>query len=162
MKKVMIYGMMSLYLFCFIACDSKDKPAANLEDLKEKYSGKEFENCEEYFTAIEEMMSVYIDAVENAEVDDEASKMKIDDISSFISSFDNQSEEFKKECPIEYEIIVDKYSKKIKKNYDKINAIYGLDEIEDEFEMIDEELQEALMEINEDEESDKRMQSGTE
>lgn len=166
MKEVLICGIMSLILLGFIACDSKDKPkdspVENLEDLKEKYSDKEFANCDEFFAATEEMMTVYIDAIENAEVDDEDSKEKIDEISVFISEFEKPSLEFKRECPEKYNEMITRYSNDFEKYYDKINAIYGLDELAEEFEMIDEELKKALMEINEDEESDKRMLSGTE
>jgi len=149
MKKMLICGLLSMVFISFIACDSKDKPAENLEDLKEKYAEKEFESCDEFFAATEEMMTVYIKAIENADVEDENANKELDEISAFISKFDKQSDKFKEECPEKYAEIVDKFSKKLEKYVEKISIIYGLNEVEEEFEMIDEELQEELEVITE-------------
>ncbi len=157
MKKVLFYVFTGMFFLSFIACNS-DKPAENLEDLKEKYNDTEFEDCDEFIVAAEEMMDVYFKTVDKAAEGDEDAKKEMEEFEEFMESFEDQAEKFEEECPEKFEEFEAKFEVKMDEYMEKIMDIYGLNDVDDEWEdsewdeeMTDEEWEEALNNLTEEE-----------
>ena len=131
MKKVLFYVFTGMFFLSFIACNS-DKPATNLDELKEKYDDKEFKDCDEFITAAEEMMDVYFATVDKAAEGDEDAKKEVEEFEDFMDGFEEQAEKFEEECPEKFEEFEEKFEAKMEDYMEKIMKIYGLDDLGDD------------------------------
>ncbi len=117
MKKVLVYVLAAIISIGMLSCkgeqeksDEKDekieeksekseKKSESLEDLKSKYDGKEFKNCDEFLKAADEIIDVFVTIINNAADGDDVAMTDIDRMEIFMGQFDNQAEMFEKDCP---------------------------------------------------------------
>lgn len=130
MKKVLLFAASALILFGVFSCG--DKKATNLEELKKKYDGKEFKDCDEFIAAAEEMFDVYFATVDKAVEGDEKAKTDMEDFEKFMEDFEDQAEKFEEECPDKFKAFEEKFEKKMEEYMPKIMKLYGLDDLYEE------------------------------
>ena len=70
MKKVLLFAISAVIILGLSSCGNKK--AENFADIKAKYEGKTFANCDEYIEASTEIIDVYIATVKKAAEGDEA------------------------------------------------------------------------------------------
>jgi hypothetical protein len=110
MKKVLLFAISALIIFGLTSCNKK---AENLADLKKKYDGKEFADCDKYIEAAKEIIDIYIATVEKAAKGDENAKKEFEEFDAFMEQFDKQQEKFENECPEKLEALEEEISKKM-------------------------------------------------
>jgi hypothetical protein len=103
MRKVLVYVITAVLAVGLLSCDGKQEKAENLEDLKSKYDGKEFKNCDEFLEAADEIIDVFVIIINKAAEGDEASMDEIDEMEKFMNQFEKQAEGFEEECPEKFE-----------------------------------------------------------
>lgn len=130
MKKVLLFAVSAMILFSVFSCG--DKKATNIAELKKKYDGKEFKNCDEFLSASEEMFDVYFATIDKAVEGDENAKKEIDEFEEFMNGFEGNSEKFEKECPDKFDDFEAKFEKKMEEYMPKIMKLYGLEGMFDE------------------------------
>lgn len=148
MKKVLLFAVSALILFSVFSCG--DKKATNIEELKKKYDGKEFKNCDEYLAAAEEMFDVYFATIDKAIDGDEAAKKEIDEFEKFMDNFYGPADKFAKECPEKFEAFEAKFEKKMEEYMPKLMKVFGLDELYDDMDNGDWDVEEVVEEVVED------------
>lgn len=129
MKKVLLFAISGLVMLSLFSCGNKK--ATNLEELKKKYDGKEFKNCDKFIEAANEMMEVYFATVDKAVEGDEQAKKDVEAFDGFMQDFESQAEKFKEECPDKYKEFEDSFEKKMEEYMPKIMKLYGLDDLYD-------------------------------
>ena len=95
-----VYAISGLIMLSMFSCGNKK--ATTLEELKKKYDGKEFKNCDKFIEAANEMMEVYFATVDKAVEGDEQAKKDVEAFDDFMQDFESQAEKFEKECPDKY------------------------------------------------------------
>jgi len=132
MKKVLMFAMSALILVSVFSC--KEKKATNLEELKKKYDGKEFKDCDKFLEAANEMMDVYFATIDKAVEGDEQAKKDIEDFETFMENFEDQSEKFEEECPDKFAEFEKKMETKMDEYMDKLMKLYGLEDLYEDME----------------------------
>lgn len=130
MKKVLVYAISGLIMLSLFSCGNKK--ATTLEELKKKYDGKEFKNCDKFIEAANEMMEVYFATVDKAVEGDEQAKKDVEAFDDFMQDFESQAEKFEKECPDKYKEFEDNFEKKMDEYMPKIMKLYGLEDLYDD------------------------------
>ena len=110
MKKVLLFAISAVIIFGLTSCNKK---AENLADLKKKYDGKEFADCDKYIEAAKEIIDIYIATVEKAAKGDENAKKEFEEFDAFMEQFDKQQEKFENECPEKLEAFEKEVEKKM-------------------------------------------------
>jgi hypothetical protein len=147
MKKVLLYVVSGLILLSVFSCG--DKKATNLEELKKKYEGKEFKDCDKFIEAANEMMDVFYATIDKAAEGDEKAKKDIEEFGKFMDGFDKQAEKFEEECPDKFKAFEEAQEKKMEEYMDKILKMYAEDfDMEDMEEGMEEEWENVEMEEN--------------
>ncbi|MDD2636082.1 MAG: hypothetical protein PHW82_11350 [Bacteroidales bacterium] len=152
MKKTVIFLLSAVFMLTIFSCGS-DKPVENLNDLKEKYTDKEFKNCDEFIVAYEEAINIYFELIYKVDEGDEAAEKELEELEVFVSKWDNDFEKFENECPEKLKALDEKIDKKMDEYFD---AMYEGDfgeelDMEEEEEMTDEEFAEILDEMTDEE-----------
>jgi len=106
----LLFAVSALIIFGLSSCGGKK--AENLADLKKKYDGKEFTDCDKYIEAANEIIDIYIATVEKATKGDENAKKEFEEFDAFMEQFYKQQEKFKNECPEKLEAL-EEISKKM-------------------------------------------------
>jgi hypothetical protein len=114
-----------------------DKKATTLEELKKKYDGKEFKDCDEFIAAAEEMIDVYFATIDKAVNGDENAKKELDEFDKFMDNIKDESEKFEDECPDKFKAFEDKFDAKMKEYMPKIIKLYEQIEFDENMENID-------------------------
>lgn len=135
MKKVLLFAASALILFGVFSCG--DKKATTLEELKKKYDGKEFKDCDEFIAAAEEMIDVYFATIDKAVNGDENAKKELDEFDKFMDNIKDESEKFEDECPDKFKAFEDKFDAKMKEYMPKIIKLYEQIEFDENMENID-------------------------
>jgi len=130
MKKVLLYVVSGLILLSVFSCGNKK--ATNLEELKKKYDGKEFKNCDKFLEAANEMMDVFYATIDKAAEGDEQAKKDLEEFDKFMEGFNKQAEKFEEECPDKFKEFEETQEKKMEEYMDKVLKLYA-----DEFDMED-------------------------
>lgn len=125
MKKVLLYVVSGLILLSVFSCGNKK--ATNLEELKKKYDGKEFKDCDKFIEAANEMMDVFYATIDKAAGGDEKAKKEVEEFGKFMEGFYKQDEKFKEECPDKFKTFEDAQEKKMEEYMDKIMKLYADD-----------------------------------
>jgi Rad3-related DNA helicase len=133
MKKLFIYVISGVFLLSAFSCGNKK--AENLADLKKKYDGKEFKNCDKFLEAMNESFDVYFSLIDKAYEGNEEAKKEMEEFDKYFNSFDSQAEKFEKECPEKFEEFQKNLEKKMEEKMEKLMKIYGLDELYNNTEM---------------------------
>ncbi len=123
MKKVLVYVIAAVLAFGLLSCNGKQEKAENLEDLKKKYEGKEFKNCDDFIEAAEEMIDVFIAIIDRAADGDEGALEEIDAMEEFMNQFEKQAEKFEEECPEKYLEFENRAEEKMAESLDKLMDI---------------------------------------
>jgi hypothetical protein len=134
MKKVLMYVVSGIILLSIVSCGAKK--AENLEDLKKKYDGKEFKNCDKFLEAAEEIFDVYFATIDKAVEGDEQAKKDVESFDKFLEGFEGQAEKFEKECPEKFAEFEKKLETKMEEYMSKLMKLYGFDDL---FEGMDDE-----------------------
>lgn len=105
----------------------------NLNELQEKYKDKNFNNCIDFFKAVNEVIQVYSQKVDlafrgNFEYIDE-----IEELEKFLSDFKDLEIEMENMCPEDYAEFKDKMNDKLSNNRDKLNEVYAIVEFENKW-----------------------------
>ena len=153
MKKVLLFAISALIIFGLTSCNKK---AENLADLKKKYDGKEFADCDKYIEAAKEIIDIYIATVEKAAKGDENAKKEFEEFDAFMEQFDKQQEKFENECPEKLEAL-EEISKKMEALLPQLMTLmFGEMDLGDDFswdetEDVDVESEEVLTDVPEEE-----------
>ncbi|HOE38162.1 MAG TPA: hypothetical protein PLG05_01630 [Bacteroidales bacterium] len=124
MKRVLLFAVSALIIFGLSSCGGKK--AENLADLKKKYDGKEFTDCDKYIEASKEVIDIYIATVEKAAKGDEAAKKEFEEFDAFMEQFGKQQEKFEKECPDKIKAFEEETEKKMEAVFPQIlNLVLG-------------------------------------
>jgi len=154
MKKVLLFAISALIIFGLTSCNKK---AENLADLKKKYDGKEFADCDKYIEAAKEIIDTYIATVEKAAKGDENAKKEFEEFDAFMEQFDKQQEKFENECPEKLEALEEEISKKMEALLPQLMTLmFGEMDLGDDFswdetEDVDVESEEVLTDVPEEE-----------
>jgi hypothetical protein len=132
MKKALLFVVSAVIMFSVFSCS--EKKATNLEELKKKYDGKEFKDCDAFIAAAEEMIEVYFATIDKAVEGDEKAKKDVEDFEKFMEDFEDQSEKFEEECPDKFKAFEEKFEKKMEEYMPKIMKLYGLEDMFEEME----------------------------
>lgn len=132
MKKVLMFAMSALILVSVFSCG--DKKATNLEELKKKYDGKEFKDCDKFLEAANEMMDVYFATIDKAVEGDEQAKKDVEGFETFMEDFEDQAEKFEEECPDKFAEFEKKMETKMDEYMDKLMKLYGLEDLYEDME----------------------------
>ncbi|HOM36391.1 MAG: hypothetical protein WHW07_05770 [Bacteroidales bacterium] len=154
MKKVIL--IVIIFMLTITSCKFKskskneeEKKAKNFTELFDKYDKKEFNDCESFMKATDEMMEVYLETIDKAYNGDETAKKELEKFDKFFTQFDTQAEKFSVECPDLFDKWAEKNDKKIAEATDKLVKIYNTEyEYLDYDESIEEELQRQLDSLN--------------
>ena len=103
MKKLLVILLSGVLVFSLFSCNGDKesdeiKKAENLDELKEKFEDKEFEDCDKFLAATEEMMDVYLDILEKS-LDDEDLYEELEELEIFFDTFNDDFKKFEDECP---------------------------------------------------------------
>ncbi|MDD3860911.1 MAG: hypothetical protein PHW83_11990 [Bacteroidales bacterium] len=159
MKKIINILAIGIIVFAVFSCNNKKneqkvktKPAETLEELNEKYSKKEFKDCDEFLAAGDEIIDVYIKRVNEAYDGDEKAKADVEEFEKLMLEFDKQADKFSSECPEKFDKWAEKTDKRVAEITEKLIVIFydeyeGLEWNDEELEK---ELQKQLDELNED------------
>ena len=153
MKKVLLFAISAVIIFGLTSCNKK---AENLADLKKKYDGKEFADCDKYIEAAKEIIDIYIATVEKAAKGDENAKKEFEEFDAFMEQFYKQQEKFKNECPEKLEAL-EEISKKMEALLPQLMTLmFGEMDLGDDFswdetEDVDVESEEVLTDVPEEE-----------
>lgn len=159
MKKIFYLLIISIITFTILSCDNKKteqkletKPAENLEELNEKYSKKDFKDCDEFLAAGDEIIDVYIKRVNQAYKGDAKAKEDVENFEKLMNDFDKQADKFSLECPEKFDKWAEKTDKRVAEITEKLIVIFydeyeGLEWNDEELEK---ELQKQLDDLNED------------
>ncbi len=131
---------------------TKSKPAETLEELNDKYSGKEFKDCDEFLAAGDEIIDVYIKRVNEAYNGNEKAKQDVEDFETLMHEFDKKADKFSLDCPEKFDKWAEKTDKRVAEITEKLIVIF-YDEyqgLEWDDEELEKELQKQLDELNED------------
>ena len=141
MKKIVFYLFAVVITLSIISCGA-DKKATNFDELKAKYDGKEFKNCDEMIKFGEEYIDVLIATIDKAAEGDEKALADIESMDEFFSQFDAKQKELEEECPEQFEEFGKKAEEKLAPSMDKLMEIlFGnmdWDDYEDDFDWDDE------------------------
>jgi hypothetical protein len=138
MKKVLLYAISALIIFGLTSCNKK---AENLADLKKKYDGKEFADCDKYIEAAKEIIDIYIATVEKAAKGDENAKKEFEEFDAFMEQFYKQQEKFENECPEKLEALEEEISKKMEALLPQLMTLmFGEMDLGDDFSWDEEEV----------------------
>ncbi|HOD87648.1 MAG: hypothetical protein ACOX0V_07005 [Bacteroidales bacterium] len=154
MKKVLLFAISALIIFGLTSCNKK---AENLADLKKKYDGKEFADCDKYIEAAKEIIDIYIATVEKAAKGDENAKKEFEEFDAFMEQFYKQQEKFENECPEKLEALEEEISKKMEALLPQLMTLmFGEMDLGDDFswdetEDVDVESEEVLTDVPEEE-----------
>ena len=110
MKKVLLFAISAVIILGLSSCGNKK--AENFADIKAKYEGKTFANCDEYIEASTEIIDVYIATVKKAAEGDEAAKKEFEEFTTFMENFDGDEAKFQAECPEKLEAFEKEVGKK--------------------------------------------------
>ncbi|HOE39770.1 MAG TPA: hypothetical protein PLG05_09720 [Bacteroidales bacterium] len=121
MKKVLLFTASALIIFGLSSCGSKK--AETLEDLKQKYDGKEFADCDEYIKAANEVIDVFITTVEKATKGDEKAFKDIEGLGAIMVQFGKQEAKLEKECPDKIKAFNEKAKKRMATSYEQLNIL---------------------------------------
>ncbi len=122
MKKIIFYGMLSLMLCCVASCSKK---AENLSDLKAKYEGKTFTDCDKFLNAYQEILDVYFASIDKALDGDESAYKDISEFDYFMASFTEDAEVLADQCPEKFEEFGKNLEQSLMNNLSKIMSLYG-------------------------------------
>ncbi|HOE39771.1 MAG TPA: hypothetical protein PLG05_09715 [Bacteroidales bacterium] len=132
MKKLLLFAVSALIIFGLSSCGSKK--AENLADLKKKYDGKEFTDCDKYIEAANEIIDIYIATVEKATKGDENAKKEFEEFNVFIEQFGKQQEKLEKECPDKLKAFDEEMEKKMEPVFPQIMTLmFGNLDLEEDF-----------------------------
>lgn len=138
MKKVLLFAISAVIIFGLTSCNKK---AENLADLKKKYDGKEFADCDKYIEAAKEIIDIYIATVEKAAKGDENAKKEFEEFDAFMERFDKQQEKFENECPEKLEALEEEISKKMEALLPQLMTLmFGEMDLGDDFSWDEEEV----------------------
>jgi hypothetical protein len=138
MKKVLLFAISALIIFGLTSCNKK---AENLADLKKKYDGKEFADCDKYIEAAKEIIDIYIATVEKAAKGDENAKKEFEEFDAFMEQFYKQQEKFENECPEKLEALEEEISKKMEALLPQLMTLmFGEMDLGDDFSWDEEEV----------------------
>lgn len=161
MKKIPTSIIVILLLSIVLSCNNDEAKktkqkriaeATNLKELKEKYTNYEFEDCDEFLAAGDEMIEVYIETINKAYDGDSLAKKDLDRFDTFLNQYDALAVEFSKECPEQFEVWADKTDILVSEASEKLFKIYKSDYSEQIYEYdeeLDKELQEQVDKLNE-------------
>lgn len=121
MKKVLLFAVSALIIFGLSSCGNKK--AKNLEELKQKYDGKEFADCDEYIKAANEVVDVFIATVEKATKGDEKAFKELEELGAIMVQFGKQEEKLEKECPDKIKAFNEKAKKRMATSYEQLNIL---------------------------------------
>ena len=103
MKKKYLFLVMAalVSVFLIVSCGrSADKTAAkNYDDLVEKYEGKEFDNCGDFFDAMNEALDVLIKNLEKAKSGVQEAEEQAMEIMFFLDGFQMEASKWEEKCP---------------------------------------------------------------
>lgn len=107
MKKFMYLFLAVIISAAVVSCGNKTKKedekeaakAENFADLKVKYDGKTFKDCDEFFTAGEEMIDVMVITAKKIEKGDEKAKTELLEMMTWMEQFNIEAEKHEAECP---------------------------------------------------------------
>ena len=111
MKKVLLFAISAVIILGLSSCGNKK--AENFADIKAKYEGKTFANCDEYIEASTEIIDVYIATIKKAAEGDEAAKKEFEEFTTFMENFDGDEAKFQAECPEKLEAFEKEVEKKM-------------------------------------------------
>ena len=155
MKKVLLFAISAVIILGLSSCGNKK--AENFADIKAKYEGKEFADCDKYIEAAKEIIDIYIATVEKAEKGDENAKKEFEEFDAFMEQFYKQQEKFKNECPEKLEALEEEISKKMEALLPQLMTLmFGEMDLGDDFswdetEDVDVESEEVLTDVPEEE-----------
>ena len=133
MKKVLLFAISAVIIFGLTSCNKK---AENLADLKKKYDGKEFADCDKYI---------------------EAAKKEFEEFTTFMENFDGDETKFQAECPEKLEAFEKEVEKKMEAVLPQLMTLmFGEMDLGDDFswdetEDVDVESEEVLTDVPEEE-----------
>lgn len=124
MKKLIRYGVVCIMAFTLLSCGS-NKKAKDLAELKTKYEGKTFNDCDKFITAYKEVMDVYFQTLDKAIDGDEAALKDFSDFDYFISDFSKNATPLAETCPEKFEKFGEELGNKMMENLPKLMSLYG-------------------------------------
>lgn len=147
----------SLILFLTFSCKEKLKNEQNsdendfdIEQLLEKYSEYNFEDCDEFIKIADKIIDSYINTVDKAYKGDGKAFLDIDKYSDFIETYDSTVDKLFADCPEKLKTWSNKTENKLNVCNEKIKSLSN-DELEglhwDETE-VEEELNRQLQELD--------------
>ncbi len=98
MKNFLVVLLSAVLVLSLFSCGG-DAKTGSADILKEKSDGKELIDCEEFIPVAEEMADMYFDLIEQYFDGDEAAEVELKEYLTFMSSFEDDFEEFADECP---------------------------------------------------------------
>ncbi len=151
MKNFMYLFLALSISIAVVSCGNKKdkeetKKAENLADLKTKYDGKQFKDCDEYFAAADEMLDVMVATVKQADAGDEKAKAEFKDLVSFLGQFETEREKYKTECPDKFKEFEKKSDEKAKPIEEAIMKL-TFDMMQDEMPSVEDSLQAISNEV---------------
>lgn len=120
----MLFAVSALIIFGVSSCDKKAK---NLDDLKKKYEGKEFKNCDDFEKAFNEIFDVYFATIDKAAEGNEDAKKELENFDAFLGTLDKANTDFEKDCPEKAKELQETMEKKMEEYLPKLMKAYGLD-----------------------------------
>ena len=139
MKKVLLFAISAVIILGLSSCGNKK--AENFADIKAKYEGKEFADCDKYIEAAKEIIDIYIATVEKAEKGDENAKKEFEEFDAFMEQFYKQQEKFENECPEKLEALEEEISKKMEALLPQLMTLmFGEMDLGDDFSWDEEEV----------------------
>jgi len=127
MKKSLILLLAGILTLSLFSCgeskksdDKKENKCETLEDLEDKYIGKDFKDCDEFIKAAEEMLKVYYITIDKAVDGDKEAELDVNEFNDFFLYFQNTAEEFESKCPEQFDIFHNKHYTKTDEYIDKL------------------------------------------
>ena len=121
MKKILVYVITGIIALSMVSCGAKK--AETLEDLKAKYDGKTFKNCDDFLAAGEEIIDVFVLIIDKAAEGDEKAMEEIEAMEAFMGQFDEQAEKFEEECPEKFEAFQKTMEEKMEAAMEKLFSL---------------------------------------
>ncbi len=147
MKKLSIFTFAAIFSIFAISCnngENKDKEdektpeeetkaqIVDLESFNEAYETLEFEECDEFKTAMGHYMDIYFSTLDKAVEGDETAIEEFKELHEMKCTFEKQAEKLNDECPDKMSELGEKYEEEQKAHADEINQILSPEDAESE------------------------------
>ncbi len=103
--------------------EALDKKALDFDQLKVRYDGKTFKNCEDLFIFLDEYVNVVITIIDKAK--DQKVFAELEELNLFMGQFNNQIENLASQCPERFQEFNVSVDKKMIESNQKLQRLYA-------------------------------------